>query len=157
MYVIYWLKYKNRWFENKSKHRKNINNLCRSCDPCFSLVLIMDNCINFTFPSCIRLIKNRLYALCIILMVLMNDWCRTSCMWGWMGAVKVIPSSTGRAERSPYRAFVHRVHWGAFWTVENTGKLIELGNAADHSAGNEAQYSNMETETFVCFLKCYCL
>lgn len=78
----------------------------------------------------------------------MVDVGQVACEGGW-GAVNVIPSSTGWAERSPYRAFVHRVHWEALWTVENTGKLIELGNTADHSAGNETQCSNMETETFV--------
>lgn len=73
-------------------------------------------------------------------------------MCGWVGAVKVIPRSTGWAKRSPYRAFVHRAHWGSLRTVENTGKLIKLGNAADYSTGDETHRSNMETETFVPFV-----
>lgn len=48
---------------------------------------------------------------------------------------EVHPMVNSRAERSPYGAFVHRVHWGTLRTVENTGKLIKLGNTANNSAG----------------------
>lgn len=35
--------------------------------------------------------------------------------------------------RSPYGAFVHRVHGGPFGTVEHAGELVELRHAANHS------------------------
>lgn len=40
-----------------------------------------------------------------------------------------------RGQRSPYWAFVDRVHGRTLWTVEHTGKLVKLRNAADNSAG----------------------
>lgn len=53
---------------------------------------------------------------------------------------EVDPKVYRRAEWSPYRAFFHRVHRGTLRTVENTGKLIKLGHAANHSAGRENTY-----------------
>lgn len=38
------------------------------------------------------------------------------------------------AEGSPHGAFVHRVHGRTLWAVKNTGELVELRHAADHSA-----------------------
>lgn len=38
------------------------------------------------------------------------------------------------AEGSPHGAFVHRVHGRTPWAVKNTGKLVKLRHAADHSA-----------------------
>lgn len=35
---------------------------------------------------------------------------------------------------SPHGAFVHRVHGRTPWAVKNTGKLVKLRHAADHSA-----------------------
>lgn len=45
----------------------------------------------------------------------------------------------GAVKRSPYRAFVHRVHGGSPRAVEHAGELVELGNAADHSVGGETR------------------
>lgn len=38
---------------------------------------------------------------------------------------------------SPHGALFHRVHGRTLWTVENTGELVKLGHAANHSAAGE--------------------
>lgn len=61
----------------------------------------------------------------------------------WIGVLnmKVIPC---QMERSPNGAFVCGIHRGTLRTVENTGKLIKLRDAADHSTegGNTGSSSS---------------
>lgn len=116
------LEYKNRWLENKSEHRKNIN-LCRSCDPCWSLVQTMKSCINVPVEA--------IHFLPVV------SW--------WMLDEDEGHRGVGRVKRSPHGAFVPRVHRGTFGTVEHPGELVELGNAADDPAGkNRIHEANLK-------------
>lgn len=66
------------------------------------------------------------------------------------GEDEVNPRVYRRAEWSPYRAFLHRVHRGTLRTVENTGKLIKLGHTANHSVGRENTNSLVLWRSNIC-------
>lgn len=71
-----------------------------------------------------------------------SSW-RPRWRWRWWGTGCVVVRPQGSNgfrdadDSSPHGALFHRVHGRTLRTVENTGELVKLGHAANHSAVGE--------------------
>lgn len=88
--------------------------------------LLKSNCYDFLLQCVFSEIM-----LCVVLLTSMTSWPRVCT---GRGCEEWVNRADQTSRGSPHGAFVHRVHGRTLWAVENTGKLVKLRHAADHSA-----------------------